>query len=183
MIDAARARFPGLAFDVGDAQALDQPDAGFDAVACNMGLFHMTDPARAMTEAARVLRPGGRFSFSQWAAPDASALYGTLFGILREEADLSRADPAPAVFDALRDRAEHLLPISRTTRRDGKYHDPSGRWVSVLFVDRIEWRDERTAEVTAGVYGGPRAAWSHRLRVHERDGAWVVEDLGLEWIS
>ncbi len=98
MIDAARARFPGLAFDVGDAQALAQPDAGFDAVACNMGLFHMTDPARAMTEAARVLRPGGRFSFSQWAAPDASALYGALFGILREEADLSRADPAPDAY-------------------------------------------------------------------------------------
>lgn len=98
MIAAARARFPDLSFDVGDAEALAFADGTFDAVCCNMGLFHMGDPDKAMREAARVLRPRGKFSFSQWCAPAASPLYNHLFSVLADEADLSRADPAPDAF-------------------------------------------------------------------------------------
>ncbi|MCX7558406.1 methyltransferase domain-containing protein [Sulfitobacter sp. F26204] len=98
MIAAAQKRFPDLSFKVGDAEALPFADADFDAVACNMGLFHMADPLQAMREAGRVLRNGGRFSFSQWAAPGESTLYGLLFAALKETADLSRADPAPDAY-------------------------------------------------------------------------------------
>jgi len=51
MVRQAQARFPELAFDEGDAQQLGFPDASFDAVLCNFGLFHMTAPGRAMSEA------------------------------------------------------------------------------------------------------------------------------------
>lgn len=98
MIDAAQKRFPGLTFSVADAEDLPFPDRSFDAVACNMGLFHMGDPDKAMHEAARVLRTGGRFSFSQWTAPSDSALYQKLFAALSALADLSRADQAPDAY-------------------------------------------------------------------------------------
>ena len=98
MIDAARHRFPDLTFEVADAQALPVADGTFDAVACNMGLFHMGDPALAMREAARALRSGGRFCFSQWTAPSDSTLYAALFAVLKEEADMGRADPAPDAY-------------------------------------------------------------------------------------
>ena len=55
MITAAKARFPDLTFREADAEDLPFDDAMFDVVACNMGLFHMADPARAMAEAVRVL--------------------------------------------------------------------------------------------------------------------------------
>ncbi|MBV2360623.1 class I SAM-dependent methyltransferase [Thalassococcus sp. CAU 1522] len=98
MVAAAHARFPGLRFDSGDALSLPYADASFDIVASNIVLFHVTDPARAIAEAARVLRPGGRFAFSQWLGPDSSDLYRELFAVLNDHADLSRADPAPDAY-------------------------------------------------------------------------------------
>ncbi|MER7585332.1 methyltransferase domain-containing protein [Kitasatospora sp. NPDC097691] len=44
----------------GDALALPLPDAGVDVVRCERVLQHLDDPARAVAEIARVLRPGGR---------------------------------------------------------------------------------------------------------------------------
>ena len=98
MIDLARQRYPALTFDTGDLQDLPFADDSFDAVACNIGLFHVTDPDRALTEAARVLKPSGRFAFSQWCAPAQSDLYAALFAVLKEHADMSLADPAPDAY-------------------------------------------------------------------------------------
>lgn len=98
MLDIARARFPGLTLVEGDAEALPFADASFDAVASNIVLFHVTDPDKAISEAARVLAPGGRFAFSQWVGPDQSDLYRELFAVLHSHADLSRADPAPDAY-------------------------------------------------------------------------------------
>lgn len=105
MIAAAKARFPDLIFSEANAEDLPFDDASFDAVACNMGLFHMGDPAKAMAEAARVLKPGGTFAFSQWTAPADSELYARLFAALTDIADMSRADPAPNAY-ALSDTAQ-----------------------------------------------------------------------------
>ncbi|MFI2606555.1 methyltransferase domain-containing protein [Kitasatospora sp. NPDC018619] len=46
----------------GDALALPLPDGGFDVVWCERVLQHLTDPAAAVAETARVLRPGGRIA-------------------------------------------------------------------------------------------------------------------------
>lgn len=60
---AARERLAGIASVdvlVQDMHALDLPDAGFDLVLLMNALTYAEKPARAMSEAARVLRPGGR---------------------------------------------------------------------------------------------------------------------------
>jgi ubiquinone/menaquinone biosynthesis C-methylase UbiE len=46
---------------VGDAQALDFPDASFDTVVCTLGLCTIPNDRAAVREVKRVLRPGGRF--------------------------------------------------------------------------------------------------------------------------
>lgn len=64
MLDIARRRAASLGVDadlrVADAQALEFADATFDSVVIALGLCTIPDDARAIGEAARVLRPGGR---------------------------------------------------------------------------------------------------------------------------
>jgi ubiquinone/menaquinone biosynthesis C-methylase UbiE len=52
----------------GNVTALPLPDASQDAVVSQEALFHVTDLARALSEAHRVLRPGGRIAFTDWIA-------------------------------------------------------------------------------------------------------------------
>ncbi|MEM1429871.1 MAG: class I SAM-dependent methyltransferase [Pseudomonadota bacterium] len=98
MLRVARARCPGVEFVAGDAAALPFGDAQFDVVAANFVFFHLADPQAAIAEAARVLRPGGRFVFSQWLGPDKSELYRDVIGAVQAHGDLSRADPAPDAY-------------------------------------------------------------------------------------
>jgi ubiquinone/menaquinone biosynthesis C-methylase UbiE len=62
MINTARERhgdIGGLSFDVTDAAHLPFGDASFDACRIDRVLQHIADPARALAEMVRVLRPGG----------------------------------------------------------------------------------------------------------------------------
>src|SRR6266536_1028488 len=61
-IAAGRARELGREVDLrhGDAQALDFPDETFDTVVCTLSLCSIQDDRKAVAEATRVLRPGGR---------------------------------------------------------------------------------------------------------------------------
>lgn len=60
MIQEARARPGPGEFVLADAQALPFPQATFDACRSERLLAHVRDPARAVDEMFRVVRPGGR---------------------------------------------------------------------------------------------------------------------------
>src|ERR1051326_2877686 len=57
--EAAR-RYSKMNFRRGDAGALPFADDSFDAVTMNFGLLPLGDPDKALAEACRELRPGGR---------------------------------------------------------------------------------------------------------------------------
>ncbi len=54
----------GIRYQVADGRALPFPPASFDFATAFMSLMDMPDQARALAEAARVLRPGGFLQFS-----------------------------------------------------------------------------------------------------------------------
>ena len=62
----ARHRLANVLCQQADMEALPFADASFDAVTCRYGLMYATDPARAVAEAARVVRGGGRVAFMVW---------------------------------------------------------------------------------------------------------------------
>jgi ubiquinone/menaquinone biosynthesis C-methylase UbiE len=78
MLAIARERAAAIGRDAdlrqGDAQALDFPDSSFDTVLCALGLCAIPDDRRAVTEMARVLRPGGRLLLVDHVAASAAAL-------------------------------------------------------------------------------------------------------------
>jgi SAM-dependent methyltransferase len=111
----SRAAEPGLEFRVGSAEHLEFADGSFDVV-LNVEASHLYDDrARFFAEVFRVLRPGGRFCYTDgcWADDDCSEdLLGAGFDLLeRREITtnvlraLRRDSPRrEALFDALADR-------------------------------------------------------------------------------
>jgi ubiquinone/menaquinone biosynthesis C-methylase UbiE len=69
MLELARRRAAELEVDVdlrlGDAEQLDFADSSFDTVLCTYGLCTIPDDRRAVSEAKRVLRPGGKFVLAE----------------------------------------------------------------------------------------------------------------------
>jgi SAM-dependent methyltransferase len=73
MLEGARARAGALGlsnveFQVLNAEWIDLPVASVDAVLCRWGYMLMADPATALRETRRVLRPGGRVALAAWDA-------------------------------------------------------------------------------------------------------------------
>lgn len=73
MIDAARERAAELSVGnvelrVLNAEWIDLPLTSVDAVLCRWGYMLMADPAAALAETRRVLRPGGRLALAVWDA-------------------------------------------------------------------------------------------------------------------
>src|ERR1700761_1134624 len=76
MIAAGRERDapPEVVWSVGDAQALPLPDACANAYVISFGIRNVTDIDKALREARRVLKPGGRFLCLEFSRPVTEAL-------------------------------------------------------------------------------------------------------------
>lgn len=68
MLSIARQMTPGtnIEWQTADAQELPFDDRSFDLVIFQFGLMFVPDKPKALSEAHRVLRPGGRLLFSTW---------------------------------------------------------------------------------------------------------------------
>ena len=94
---------------LGDAMALDLPEASFDAALLNLIVAVAPDGARVITEALRVLRPGGRMVIFDKFLPDDRAP-GPLRRRLGAIVDRLGTDPNRRLGDLLGDR--HGLVVS-----------------------------------------------------------------------
>ena len=96
MVEEAQRLFPRASFRIGDAEALDLPDASRDAVVCAFGMLHLPQPERAIAEVFRVLRPGGRYAWTVWTSGDTAPLSAIAQQAIKDFGDLDvPLPPAP----------------------------------------------------------------------------------------
>lgn len=150
MVDALRQRavadaLPQVQALRMDAEQLALPDGSVDVVLCALGLMYLPDPAQALREARRVLRPGGRAVFAVW-GDRARCGWAPLFGIV--DAEVS-SEVCPLFFGLGQADA-----LARLCRRVGLRVDAEQRLATTL--DHADGRDA----CDAAFAGGPVAlAW------------------------
>ena len=104
MVDAARRRaaelgVPNVDFRTMDAERMDLDDGSIDGVLCRWGYMLMADPAAALRETRRVLRPGGRVAFSVWGDPASNRWASAPAEAYLEHTGAEPPDPrAPGIF-------------------------------------------------------------------------------------
>ena len=151
MLAGARERAAAIGLDnvefaVLNAEWIDLPVASVDAVVCRWGYMLMADPAAALAETRRVLRPGGRLALAVWDAIERNP-WARLPGLELMERGLTTpaANHAPGPF-ALgdRERVHELLERAGFTevrvdaidlpRRHANFEE---FWSSTLDLSRV----------------------------------------------
>jgi SAM-dependent methyltransferase len=128
------------------ADDLPFDDASFDSVSVRFGLMFFPDVARATTEIARVLKPGGRVCASVWVNPDANPWTTILTEAIATEVELPPPDPdAPNMYRCaapgyvrglfesvgLRDVVEWDVGVELVTRSPAEYWQMMSEHVSL----------------------------------------------------
>lgn len=97
--NADRLGLSNVEFRALDAENMDLDDDSFDGVLCKYGYMLMADPAAALAETRRVLRAGGRLSFSVWGAPQHNPWVTVPMGTLVELGHVPAPEPgAPGIL-------------------------------------------------------------------------------------
>jgi SAM-dependent methyltransferase len=104
MIEFARRRLPNALFIEADAQDLPFRDAEFDVVVSNVGVCHVPDQQRALAEARRVLRRGGRFGMTVWCGPDISPSHEMVYRAIKTHGAAGITAPPGPDFHQFADR-------------------------------------------------------------------------------
>jgi ubiquinone/menaquinone biosynthesis C-methylase UbiE len=99
MLDVAYRRgtelgLTNVLFRVMDAERIELPGNLVDGVLCRFGYMLMSDPAAALSETRRVLRPGGRLALAVWGLAERNPMYSVLAKTLIERGHVPPPDPA-----------------------------------------------------------------------------------------
>ncbi len=110
MVEHARARAAELGienaeFRTMDAEWIDLPTASLDAVIGRWVYMLLADPATALGEARRVLRPGGRIALAAWCDPEDNPWASVAQEELAATGVLPEPDPQEPNMFAFRDPA------------------------------------------------------------------------------
>jgi ubiquinone/menaquinone biosynthesis C-methylase UbiE len=165
MLEVARRRggelgLSNVDYRVIDGERIELDSDSVDGVLCQSGYMLMADPAAALAETRRVLRPDGRVALSVWGAPEQNPWGSIGARILIERGHLAPPEPgAPGVFSmASEERTRGLLD-------DAGFANVDTEEVAV----RFSFRDLDDYERWVMEVAGPFAVVVRSLPEDERD--------------
>ena len=106
MVERARQLYPGIEFQEGDAEALSFADKSFDRLTMNFGLLHLEKPEKALAEAFRVAKPGGKFALTVWSTPDKAVAFQRILDAVKAHGDSTVPIPVGPPFFRFSDHGE-----------------------------------------------------------------------------
>ena len=112
MVAVARHRFPSMTFREADAEQLPFEAATFDAVVSNFVVHHLARPTMVFREVCRVLKPGGRFAFAVFGAPEAQSSIGAFFAAVQAHHNLEELPNGPLFGVTDRRVYEPMIAVS-----------------------------------------------------------------------
>jgi ubiquinone/menaquinone biosynthesis C-methylase UbiE len=181
MVAEARRRWPALTFREGDAEALPFEAASLDAVVMNFGLLHLARPDTALAEAFRVLRPGGRYAFTVWAAPERTVGFGMTLRAIEQFGNKDVPLPEGPPFFRFSDSAETRKTLASIGFSDIVVQELPLAWRVTSASDVFDAMCKggvRTAAVlraqTPEALAAIGAAVTRGVEAYARDGAFVL---------
>jgi SAM-dependent methyltransferase len=172
MVEIARRRSAELGLSnvehlVIDAEQIELEDDSVDGVLCRFGYMLMPDPAAALSETRRVLRPGGRLAFAVWSSAERNPWMALAGRMLAARGHMPPPEPgAPGMFVLASE--EH----TRSLVENASFTDVRIEEVPVRFsygdVDEYVRRSNDTGGMFARAWGeaseGEREAMMDELR-------------------
>lgn len=168
MLDFARDRarqagFANVEFRLLDANALDLPEASFDAVLSRWGLMFLSELDAALAGIRHCLKPGGRLVAVVWGPPEGAPANSLADRVLRQTLKLPPPDEGPMTPFALKDTDA----FAERVRKAG-FRDIRSEWIEVLIpfdspAQFAEYRRDRAGDI--------KKKMAH-LSPKDQDAAW-----------
>jgi SAM-dependent methyltransferase len=150
MVAIAATQNPTVQFQEGDAENLNLAESTFDVVVMNYGMLHLAQPDRAISEALRVLRPGGRYAFTVWDLPERAVGFQIVLEAISNCGDMNVPLPSGPPFFRFSDPVE----CSRALTAAGFAETKVARvpqWWRLNSGEEMFWTMRRAAVRTAAL--------------------------------
>jgi|GEM_PF-190569 len=129
MIARARQSLPSaIQLRVGDAEYLAFEAGAFDIITMNFGMVHLAQPDKAVNEAYKALKVGGRFGFTVWAPPEHSPGFSIVLRAIETHGNRAVTLPEGPPFFRYGEREQGIGLLT-----DAGFSSPRARLIQLLW--------------------------------------------------
>jgi SAM-dependent methyltransferase len=173
MVDVAQSSFPGITFQQADAEELPFEAESFDAVVANFVVHHLARPETVFREINRVLKPGGRFVFAVWGAPEEQSSIGAFFGAVMAHHDMDELPHGPLFGVTERSVYEPLLTQADLQDCQLSIHEMIWKADSLEPVLKGFWDWGDMAALPAETQANIKETTRENSKAYEKDGRYA----------